>query len=47
MQNFPIVTTCLMMTISVCRRLGRLLGWILDIEGGTGTGTEPGTGIHI
>ena len=35
MQNFPIVTSCLMMTISVGRRLGGLLAWILDIKRGT------------
>ena len=38
MQNFPIVTSCRLMTISVCRRLGSawgVLGWVLDIKGRT------------
>ena len=40
MLHFPTVTNCLLMTISVCHRLGGggacgVLGWTLNIKGGT------------
>ena len=39
-QKFPIVTSCRLMKISVSHILGEdwgVLGWILDIKGGTET----------